>query len=268
MGVAASAQQPPPPPADASAAPTLALPTRTFTIQVEPVAWYVAPGGNLTLPGSAPGSERVPMADLNLDSPRLSPYVELHLLQDDWRFTLSGFSFSESDRGAVQSSAGQIGDLPFAAGDRLVSSLDFWSAEAEVAWRFVNTAKSPDFHADVEALGGVRVYDVDFHIDGPGGSASGSEFLGHPFVGAKLTMDLIDFFTIDAQIDVGYLSTGKDSVAGYEVVAGFVWRPTPAAALQIGYRDLAFSILGGSGNHKFDYGGALQGLFIGAVFRF
>jgi hypothetical protein len=241
-----------------------------WTVQFEPSGWYVAPGGRVRLPGAPASTPRVFVTDLNLDSPRWTPFGELHLRSGDWRLTLSGMAFSSSDRGAVQGGPGQIGSVIFDAGDLLTSTLDFTSVEASAAYTFnEHLGGSENFIGTIDALGGVRAYDVDFRIQGPAGSDSDDRFFAHPFVGAKVSMDIMRDFTIDVQLDLGYFPQGGGGDAlGYEVVAGFQWRPTPNLGVQIGYRDLAWSLVSGSGDDRFDYTGALQGLYVGGILRF
>jgi hypothetical protein len=278
VGPRAAAQPAPPPgqgqPAAAEPAPRPArdfftVPSERWTIQFEPAAWYVAPGGKATLPGSPSGTPMMDVADLNLDSPRFTPFGELHLRAEDWRVTLSGFAFSEDDRGAAQAFSGRIGSLPFSTGDRLVSSLDIAVFEANAGYRFRPPALQGDqFKASIEALGGVRFYNVEFGVTGPAGSTSSERFFGHPFVGAKLSMGVLRDFTIDVQLDAGYFPSDSGGATGYDVLAGFMWHPTENVGVQIGYRDLAYFLRSGSGPDRFNYEGALQGLYIGAVGRF
>src|SRR5262245_16684356 len=45
-----------------------------WTLRFEPAAWYVAPGGKLQLPSSG-GGQKIRVENLDLDNPRLSPFV-------------------------------------------------------------------------------------------------------------------------------------------------------------------------------------------------
>lgn len=240
-----------------------------WTLQFEPAAWYVAPGGKIRTPGTPTSVDRAELADLNLDSSRFTPFGELHLRSEDWRVTVSGFAFSESDRGATQVISGQIGSLVYGPGDRLVSSLDIAAFEASAGYTWHPAKLQGDqFKASIEALGGARFYNVDFKVSGAGGSSSEEQLFGHPFVGAKLSMNILRDFTIDVQLDAGYFPSGDGSATGYDVLAGFMWRPVDNVGVQIGYRDLAFFLESGSGTGRFTYDGALQGLYVGAVVRF
>lgn len=279
-----SAQVAAPPPASTAPPEPPAAPTPTpaatpadffstqperWTIQFEPAAWYVAPSGQVFLPGAPQGAPRSDFADLNLDSPRFTPFGELHLRSDQWRITLSGFAFSEQDRSATQVFTGQIGRLPFTAGDRLVSSFNIGAFEASGGYTFhPHQLQGDQFKASIEPLGGMRFYNVDFHITGPTGSTSSKDFFGHPFVGAKLSMDILRDFTIDVQLDAGYFPSDTGGATGYDILAGFMYRPTENVGIQIGYRDQAYFLRSGTGSSRFSYDGALQGVYLGAVVRF
>lgn len=254
---------------DAPAASALNAPAKSsWTIQFEPAAWFVAPGGEVTLPGSPDGVKMTALVDLNLDSPRWTPSGELHLRSGDWRITVSALAFSASDRGATPQASGQVGSLTYAAGDRLRSSLDLFVFEATAAYTVPERLDGEDFTGTLDLLGGFRVYDLDFEVEGPAGRTGADEFFGHPFVGVKLTMDIVRDFTVDLQLDAGYWPTADGGTMGYNIFAGFAWRPTPHVGVQIGYRDLAYFLRRGEEPDRFDYEGALQGLYLGAVVRF
>ena len=82
-------------------------------------------------------------------------------------------------------------------------------------------------------------------------------------------MNIVECFTIDVQFDIGYFTDGGDkSTLGYDIMAGFMWRPTQNIGVQIGYRDLAYSLQSGSGSNQFEWEGSIQGLYAGAAIRF
>jgi hypothetical protein len=253
----------------------LRIRTDPWVFEIEPLAWYVSPGGELTMPGSPPGSGDVDVSTLNLDSPRLSPGGEIHMWSGDWRFGISGFYFSADGREFTAESPGSVGSVSFAAGDTVSSSMEFWAAEATVG-KAVRLPKrlagdpNGNFSATLEVLGGLRFYGLDFGFSTAGAQTSHNEFAGHPLVGAKLSMDIYQkVFTVDVQLDIGYWADGGDqSVLGYDILVGFTWRPVPNAGIQIGYRDLAVMMESGSGSEAFEYNGALQGLYAGATIRF
>lgn len=243
----------------------------TWKIQFQPSVWYDSPGGKLRFPG---GSTEVQMQDINLDSPRISPYAELHLRDGNWRLGFSGSAVSLSDRGAIQTQSTTIGSIPIAAGDRTVSSFDFATFQAEVGYRLpvggLLTGKNdPDFYTTWEVVGGLRLYDVDTHISAPAGSVSAHEFLGAPYLGFRADMEVIHGFAVELEASYAAFSDGGDeSVFGGNVEAGFIWRPWTNVGLRAGYRMLLTDIKSGSGNNRFEWNGAAAGLFGGLTLRF
>lgn len=248
-----------------------------WTFQFEPATWYVAPGGKLRLPGSAAtgNGDKVDLSAFNVDSPRLAPYGELHVRRGDWRLAFSAFRVATDDRGAVMQSGGQLGTLMFSAGDRIESSLDLTSADVLAAYRFFHPRKGDrdeggfTYVPMLEAHGGFRLYDVDFDARGPGGSTSGDAFFVEPFIGARFSMDLAEQFTIDVQTSVGAFNDGGDrSTVSWNALVGFQWHPVENVGIQVGYRQLAFSLIDGASPARFDWRGAAAGLYFGAVIRF
>src|ERR1043165_8136711 len=107
----------------------------TWTIEAEPAMWYVAPGGFIQLPGGITVSSELLLQDLNLDNPRPSPFMELHVREEFWRLTVSGVEFQTHGRGSVQQSTGTVGGQSFAPGTPVSSSLDFASFKVEAGYR-------------------------------------------------------------------------------------------------------------------------------------
>jgi len=257
----------------ALAAAAVAQPER-WTLQFEPAVWYVSPGGHVKFPGAPSGTEATFLDQLNLDSPRASPAGELHLYSEDWTLTLRGFAVSLENRGTVATSAFEIGDLSVAAGDRVFASLDLKSLDATASTDIAlpaSLAGEPGggFAARMELIGGLRAMDLGMDVSGPAGGVSYGGLYLHPVIGVKLTMDLTPRFTIDLQLDGGGLvGVGGRESFSYDILAGFMWRPTEHVAAQIGYRALGYQFEEGSGSDRFLYRGALQGLYGGMVLRF
>ncbi len=249
-------------------------PKEPWKFQFEPSVWYGAPGGKVTLPGSAGSVQSTKLEDINLDNPSLAPGGELHFYDDKWRFMLGGYWLSEDNQGSVAKAAGQLGPVSYAQGDLLNASMNLTVAEAAVMRKIelpdsINGTAGNGFAARLDVLGGLRFYDVSFDFAAPSGGTAADEFFVHPVIGVKLTMDIIEHFTIDAQVDLGAMATGSNSMCyGYDIVAGFMWRPTNNIGVQIGYRDLAFLLRSGSEGDRFEYQGSVQGLYFGAVLRF
>jgi hypothetical protein len=245
-----------------------------YTFRFEPSVLYGAPGGELLLPGSPAGTVKAELADLDLDEPRMSPYGELHLRTGDWRVTMSAFVVSLNDVATTATVASQLGPVPIAPGDRIVSSMDFSMGELLVARQLgqperFNGAFDIDFAMGFEAFGGLRFYHVAFDFTAPAGSVSADELFIHPIAGGKVTMNVLRKFDIDLQVAIGGFPTGGDrSSISVEILNGYTYRPIENVGVQIGYRLSFYSLRNGSGTSEFDYSGAVAGVFAGVVVRF
>lgn len=241
-----------------------------WSLRVEPSVWFVSPGADVTLAGS---SNSLGLDRLNVDSPRLSPFGELHVGYERWRFTVSGFTLAlEGD--ASQPRAGQLGRVAFAAGDVLSSSLDVWSADFLGGYRFVDSRQRPRpgggyvVRATLDALIGARLMNLDLRVrSATGADTFADELFAYPIVGAKGTLTLIDQFDLDAQLTAGGWP-GDNSSSAIDVVVGFVWRPIPNLGVQMGYRAQLITLDSGGSGQGFVYDGLLAGLYWGAVLKF
>ncbi len=249
----------------------LTPPSDRWTIRFEPSVFYAAPGGEMRLPGSA---NTFKFVDLDLEAPRASPYAELHVRSGDYRVTVSGFAVSLEEVGKVATGPNQIGPIAVNTGDLIESSFSLACGEAVFARQLggpdaVNGLQNHDFALNFEALGGVRFYDVRLDARAPGGSTSADEFFITPIVGLKATMNIVDRFDIDLQVTTGVFSTGADrSVFCMEILNGYTYRPVPNVGLQVGYRLSYYDMQSGNGLARFEYSGAVAGLFAGVVIRF
>jgi hypothetical protein len=241
-----------------------------WRIQFEPEVWFCAPGGEFRLAGST-SSSRVEF--FNLDDPRVSPMGTLHVRDGDWRLAVSGMTFAERDRGTVKQFTGEFGGQAFTPGTRVVSTLDFTSAQFEVGYRLPVSGllageNIPDFFATWEAVGGVRFMDVDFDLRFPTGTADAHEFFTTPYLGFRLAMEMSHGFTVEVEGSAGYFGGGDRSAFSDDVNVGFMWRPHPNIGVRAGYRQIAFILKSGSGAERFEWDGALAGLHAGVVVRF
>jgi hypothetical protein len=260
-------------------------PTR-WTVLVEASLWRLGAGGRIILP-TTPDAGAGAETDIDLlgyDSPRLTPMVEAHLRFDDaWRGSVRGYSFDDDQR-TLAGLSGQIGAVLYAPEDTLSSSLSLQSLEAELGYsleHFEGKNRLADgrrmFEARFELVGGLRFTRLDFALERearagatfPGLAAQGfKEDFAEPTIGAKLTMELRERFTIDVMIDVGFSVLDNTSTTANIMVGGF-WHVTPHVALQIGYRahQLDFKADGGAGG-DFEFTGANQGLLAGLAIKF
>ena len=243
-----------------------------WVLQVEPSAWYAAPGGELRLPG---GGQELGFEQINLDSPRWSPTVEVNVRDDKWRFVFGASCFAAHDRGSLAEDAGQIGSLAFAEGDSLSSSMEYTTVEMSAGYNFFRRKLSErkkggfNYVAAAEVLGGVRLHDVSFDISSGGATTSADEFFAEPFGGLRFGVDLAENFAIDVTMTLGAFSDGGNREAfSWDTVAGFQWYPARNIAVEIGYRQLALSLSSGSGGSEFEWTGATAGLFVGASIRY
>jgi hypothetical protein len=246
-------------------------PRESWMLRFEPSVWYVAPSGRFKLPGMPEGADEIWAADLNLDSPRASPFLELHVRAEEWMFSLSGFAFSAGDRESTAEFSGFLGSHPFSEGDRLSSSLDFVSGQVQAAYRLPWRLGRPgeDFAGLVDVIGGIQFIDIDLNASAPSGSVSVDELWAMPMVGGKLTMDITRRFTIDVQTTFGYFTDGGNkSSFTWDIFPGFTYYPLENIGLQIGYRQFLYRLESGSSDSPFEWKGAMAGIYGGLSIRF
>lgn len=245
-----------------------------WTIQVEPMVWYAAPGGSLRMPGSPASAPRLRLEALNLDTPRVSPYGELHLRTGEWRFMLGSFAASRTDRGAEYPRTDWIGPFLVSPGDRITSSIEFSATEVNLGYRIpipdaLVGRGGREFRGSLEAIGGLRMYTLGFEIATPQGVVSHDELLFEPLLGLKYTMEIRERFNIDVQVSLGgYDDGGHRRSYSYDILSAFAYRPAENVGIQIGYRQLAYGLWTGSETEEFNYRGAVAGLFAGVLVRF
>mgnify|MGYP006310538983 FL=1 len=87
-------------------------------VQIEPMARYVSPAGDVRLAGSTIGAGAVDLADVNLNAPRLMPGFDLSLRRGDWRINAIGLFYDIDNQIASAESAFELGSVGFAAGER------------------------------------------------------------------------------------------------------------------------------------------------------
>jgi opacity protein-like surface antigen len=245
-----------------------------WTAQLEPSVWFVAPGGSMRMPGEPRNSRRKRLELINLDNPRLSPFGEANLRTGEWHFNVLAFSASQSDRGTEYTRNDWIGPHFVEAGDSISASVDFASAEFSVGYRIpipdtLVGRGGRDFRGTLEAIGGIRLYSVDFEFVTPSGTTSHDDFLAEPILGLRYTMEIRRRFNIDVQVSLGGFDDGGHRRSfSYDIMTGFSYRPVENVGIQIGYRQLAFDLMTGSDEQQFRYDGALAGLYGGLLVRF
>lgn len=262
---------------------------RPWTIEIDPIVWFVAPSGDLTLPvtsGTGPGSfttagQSVRLADLNLDSTRLRPAGSIRINADDFQIAFMGTDFS-LNRGNETASAGfRLGSVEVAPGDQYSIDFQLGTYELTLGYRvwekdFQKDSERPEDGVPVQAkvyvLGGVRVYDVLFDLRRQVGQvneqARSDEFFAEGVLGARAEVAFTRSFGIEVQLTGGAQPFGNHTAFSVDIFAGFQWRPYENVGLQIGYRQLAYTLKDGKDLGQFRYDGALAGLYTGLSIRF
>jgi len=246
-----------------------------WTLQIEPLAHYIAPAGDFKLPRSSGGSsDEVSVDDLNVDDTRISPYVDLHLRRDKWRISVSGFWFSLDDRGETAEESFQFGDLSISPGDEIESSLDFWTLEAVGSYRVFedqterNSKGKIGAGIGIDLLAGVRMFDVDLDVSASSGSQGAEHFWAQPVAGARMEVAIWERFGFDVTSAFGYLPAGESTSFSWDIVAAFHWRPIENVGVQIGYQQLRMTLEDGEDDDEFRWEGGMAGLFGGLLIRF
>lgn len=272
------------PPAQ-SPAPKL-IPTSQWSVRLEPQVWYVAPAGDLTMPGSASGTPPVQLEMLDAEEPEASAagQVTIRIPQnqenrwgtDDfwktgWFFSVGGASFSGDTTGTAPAGGFTIGSIAV-AGSAAVSTSFEWSTFHAMAGKWITGSDfgtGGDVHIDLYAVAGLRVHTQDITISSGGGSTTASESFGAALVGVRLDVKFPCGFAADVNVNANYWP-GDASCTGVEISPTFTWRPTANLGVQLGYRLLIANCESGEEGdadyYKFD--GSLAGIYAGVEIRF
>lgn len=283
-----SAAPPPPPPATTDSANTpVDHPwhgDERWTMRFEASVWYMGMSGDVQMPRNAEdagGNDTVDLADLDMDSRSLlTPLGEVDLRKGRWGIAGRGFIYT-TDRETLSSFDGRIGEVPVSVGDTIASDLDFNSFEIEGSYRltpdvlFAMEGKAR-LRPKLDLVFGMRMLSADWRIVAgsdvslppPDAIAQTDEFMVHPLVGLKGSIEIYDQFTIDVKVDGGWLGLGDDTSYGFDILVGGSWKPVPNVGVQVGYRSLFFGMSSGDGDAEFEFTGASQGLYAGLLFEF
>lgn len=232
--------------------------------------WYVSPSGELKLPGGPSGGDRVELEDLNLDTPRPRPYGAFEFRYDDWEAGFLAVDYS-ADVNSFATEPFSLGGIDLLAGDNL--DIDFQLAVFEpwVGYRFYSHDFSDgdrDLVGDLSVYGGVRFYDLDIDARSGPSAANADELFIEPFVGLRGELELYQDFFVDLRGGFGGFAIDDTESFSVDIMVSFAWRPTPAAGVQIGYRQLAYILETGEGASEVAHEGALAGIFAGLEIRF
>lgn len=253
-----------------------------WTIEFHPGVWYVGFGGDIKLPRTASGgNSSTDLNELNLTSPRLSPFGEATVRKDRWLIGVRGFAFG-TDRDGIATETSTLGNIDVSPGDAMRSSLDVAALEIEGGYTVyrsdIERMESGGFklRTKLDVLVGARLINFDFEttrLDALGGSSisdtqSADEFTGHPLLGGRFTADFYDRFTIIAEITGGGQPIGDSTSYGFDIIVGGQWRPIRNVGIHIGYRAIFLGIESGNGADEFSFTGTGQGLCAGVTFTF
>jgi opacity protein-like surface antigen len=254
-----------------------------WTVRIEPYAAYIGPAGDLRMPSTTTRGGEFALSSLNLDSPRLLPAGRIQATRGKWRIGFSGLAFGADDRGAVQGAGGQIGAVPFAAGDELISDLSYESFDLLVSyrvWQHSGAARDGGrvpLVAGADVIGGVRFHHADFSIrnrpvvaPAPGTplSVDADELFAEPVIGGRLDLTLAERFGIEVESVAGGFGFGDRTSFSFSIDAGFAYRPVPSVGVKVGYRMLLFGLSDGDGAEEFEWSGSMAGLYFGAQISF
>jgi hypothetical protein len=254
-----------------------------LTLSAEPSLWYVAPGGNIRFPTSTgAATEIVNAGDLNMDSPRLSPFIELNINSPTWGATFRAMNMSARSRDFTTAAALQLGDSALASGTVARSSLNWLQLEAEARlaifpyWKDQaetrETKHWQTFDHRFDVVAGLRLIDFSFDVSRdianvatPVASAESTYIM--PYAGFKGSAIIEEQLTIDLTSNFGGIGGFDGKTAfNWDILVGFQYHITPHFGAQIGYRQLLFRL--GEDDTDFQWNGAQAGLYFGLVGRF
>lgn len=267
-------------------AESLKLPGNWWTVQIDPVMWYVAPAGDLRLPvnsGTGPGAfttqgSEIDLNDFDMDQTRLSPAGSIQIAGGPWRFGITGANYSV-DRTVTSDVDARVGSVVLATGDQVAVDFNFSIFEFTAGYRLWNTDLAKEsahpenavsVQMDLYLVFGASLYDVDISMTSVA-SAAESDYAGtfvQPIIGARFEAEFDEHFGLTLQVTGGGLPLDSQSSACVDVAVGFQWRPIRNVGVLIGWRQAAFWLSDGDGLDEFTYNGTLAGLFAGLTIRF
>ena len=250
----------------------LTEPTRDpLAIRVEPLLIYFTPGGRIIFPGTTQTSKDIDVEALNLDSPRLSPGIELEASLDRWRLQASTIHFEQNDREAASPVGRPVGDITLSKGDAIVSSLRFDWAQIAVGRTLLDRTVGPEDELNIQLSlsGGVRYYDLSMSVErAAGGRASADPTFLEPIALADARFTYNDRYALGVETSIGYSDFSGTSTQSWSLTLAMAWRLADWADLEGGYRILSFDLDEGQGVSAFEYRGSMAGLYASLSMRF
>ncbi len=234
-----------------------------WVVQIEPSAWLLGLAGDVRVRGGT----KLALTSVGADDPAVAPAGEVHFRGDIWTVSLSGFAVGvdESEPAATGFTAGA---LTVGAGAPVRTEFDYTGLEATLSARVWEKALGDDPDERVmlrlHVFGGARAHVVDVRFSSGGAGAEDSATWVQPLLGAKLELELWDRASMDVALDYGLWPGGSNDISGFNVIAGFQWRPWSHVGMQVGYR---LQIVDGQ-DGNFEWDGSAAGFYAGAVIRF
>jgi hypothetical protein len=258
-------------------------PTSTWTISFEPRLWYAGTAGDINFPGGTVANDQIDLSDLNMDSPRSTPYGELKLQRGKLRIAIAGSAFDASTTSnALRTET--LGSVALFAGE--TSALDFstWTAEARALYLLYSyidgtTDDGRDIlRARVLVGGGLRVSSInlDFAVTPTSGARTGAETLAlsydqvfaEPILAVAMELDLHERFMFSLNATAGAFGTGDTTSASFTIEPALIWHPKPNIGLEIGYKMHIYRLKDGNDPAQFEWSGSIAGLYGGVSVRF
>lgn len=256
------------------------LPADTLTnwhVQIELMARYTAPAGEIRLPGGSVRGSLVELEDLDVNGPRLKPGFDISLRNGDWRINAIGLFYDIEDRVATAQEDLQLGPIFVADGQRSSISHTYTQLDFRLARTILDAPVGPITHDKghkmrfrLDAEVGLRIYDFEFEVanlDTGDGPYTDDRTFFEPHAGFKAAFNIYEDITVDLYTNFG--SWPFDAKAfSWDIGVGFQWRPVDYVGVQIGYRSTIFRLNEGSGVDEFEWNGSYQGLHAGVQIRF
>lgn len=260
-----------------AAAPELESAPEPWRLSLEPAAWYAALSGTVKMPGS---EDELELTDLNLDSPRLAPALEVHVREGRWRFVARG-QYTDSDRETSAPFDSGFGGLSISAGDTLSSEIEYASVELVASYRVAGIGDDGVFQRDisgprerldvgVDVIGGLRAMYTSLRVENldaaPGDVSviAEDELFLYPVVGVRLDMRFNERINIDVGTTVGGMAWDDQTSFAWNIVIGLSVEIAWNAAVQIGYRNTYFLLDSG----EFEWAGGAAGVYGGVRVEF
>jgi hypothetical protein len=255
-----------PAPAEASSVTAPANTQAPWTIRLNARAWYVAPAGDLQIPGNQQ-TTTTDVERLNVDEPRLSYMGQLDLQSERWLVTFQGAHLSVKGVSAP-GAALRLGSQLATGGAVITTRLEYTPVFLTAGYRVFEHRFDPDSDAKltVHAVGGLAVHDLSIDArssDSPVSQSNGETFF-QGRLGVRSELQLLSWFAMEFDLAGGL---GSNSTS-FDLAAAFRIQPTSWFDAHLGYRNIFLNAREGDTPNRFEYEGSFAGLFGGVTLRF